>query len=267
MADVVHISDHADAAKARLARIVRLPRFLAFVGMQAERMQWLEDVLFNILSQRSIDNAEGAQLDVYGRILGQPRDGTPDGEYRLRLKARARILRSSGTTEDIIAVFYAVVPEAHILNLPQYPAGLTLQIDDYPTPSAYVAAYADFLLDASSDGVRVIFQWQQGETEDTFMTGQTTALEGDHLMNMTTVVCQSTEGFPQAGSIIIDEGLADEETVTYTALHPTQFENCSPLSFNHDDRAYIAMVGSDGLGFDDYNDPGDGGELAGMIAP
>ena len=57
------------------------------------------------LQQRVVGVAVGAQLDVLGRIVGEARLGDPDANYRLRIKAGILLNVSSGTPEELLAIF------------------------------------------------------------------------------------------------------------------------------------------------------------------
>jgi len=91
------------------------------------QIQELEDVNASLMTEPIIDSSSGDQLDVLGRIVGQPRDGRTDEIYRLWIKARIQLNRSSGTAEEI-------------LNLVRLITGLAdseVRISDY-YPAAFI---------------------------------------------------------------------------------------------------------------------------------
>jgi hypothetical protein len=64
------------------------------------RVQELEATAWLVISSRTLDG-EGAQLDAIGRLLVCPRAGLIDSDYKIALRARIRMLRSSGTPVDL----------------------------------------------------------------------------------------------------------------------------------------------------------------------
>jgi hypothetical protein len=62
----------------------------------------LEVDLNNLLTKRWIDTAEGVQLDGLGDIVGEPRRGRLDNEYRAAIKFRIFINTSKADPETII---------------------------------------------------------------------------------------------------------------------------------------------------------------------
>jgi hypothetical protein len=76
------IDDHADKAIARLIQVFRnKPNWQKFVRALSVAVQELEDEIYAVNQSRSIDDAEKAQLDLLGTIVGQPRDGREDDLY------------------------------------------------------------------------------------------------------------------------------------------------------------------------------------------
>lgn len=76
----------------------------AFLTAFLDEIQDLEDALETVASISDIDASSGDQLDVLGIIVGQPREGRTDAIYRLWIKARVLINRSSGTAPEIMQV-------------------------------------------------------------------------------------------------------------------------------------------------------------------
>lgn len=124
-------------------------------------VQALEDMLQQLMSERSIDTAVGKQLDVIGRLAGQPRLGLDDETYRRYIRARIAAHNSDGTTEDLITVATLIV----------YDDDATYEVDNHGNGSVIVRvrniaisqALADILISflkaAVSGGVRVILEY------------------------------------------------------------------------------------------------------------
>lgn len=71
------------------------------------------DVAEDLIKAFDLDYAIGAQLDVIGRILKQPRNAFGDDVYRKLLKIKGKlVLRSTGTGENIIAIVREYLTDA-----------------------------------------------------------------------------------------------------------------------------------------------------------
>lgn len=98
------------------------------VSLATAEHQVIEDVLWQMISE-TIDSASAAQLEVYGDLVGQPREGRDDATYRLWIKTRVLINRSDGTPEDIIRVFDALVARTASIVLEEgFPAGFVVRL-------------------------------------------------------------------------------------------------------------------------------------------
>lgn len=75
------------------------------VSANALPWQTYEDDLFDVLNGFLLGNAIGAQLDVLGELVGEPRQGRSDTVYRLAVRVRIAVNRSRGTSEDVLKVF------------------------------------------------------------------------------------------------------------------------------------------------------------------
>lgn len=84
-----HVTDIAERMLGRL-----LPRWRngstmrALVTAQAEEFQAVEDVLYQLYTDRLLEASAGAQLDDYGEIVNLNRIGRGDDEYRAAIKAK-----------------------------------------------------------------------------------------------------------------------------------------------------------------------------------
>lgn len=77
--------------------------------------QQLEDVKWQLKTERWLSTAIGAQLDEIGVILGLPREiGESDEDYRERLQFQIFINSSSGTPEEIMSVLSFLTQATHV---------------------------------------------------------------------------------------------------------------------------------------------------------
>jgi hypothetical protein len=162
---IAQITTHVADAIARLPEQHKQPlteKIQALVSIYAARMQTLENVLFQILLGRFpfIDTAIGEQLDQIGRLVLLDRNGLSDTEYRIRLRARLLVLRSRGTTEDIIGVVKALIldgaPDATVEVQNEYPASVVVRLLGDDVSDALADVIISFLRKTKSGGVRII---------------------------------------------------------------------------------------------------------------
>ncbi len=125
-------------------------------------IQDLENVMQDMLTQRSVDTAVGTQLDIIGKIVGQPRDGFDDDDYRRLVRARIAANRSQGTTHDILTVQRGVFPEpeASLIITMQFPAAFALRVAHLAITDTIASIAAGFLVDTVSAGVRALLEYQ-----------------------------------------------------------------------------------------------------------
>lgn len=105
---LVEITDYAARAKAKLlAQYSDKPRIAGLVGELGGLAQEAEAAIWDLISETSIATATGIWLDRLGAIIGEPRDGAADSDYRAFIRARIHANRSNGRVEDLIAVVKA----------------------------------------------------------------------------------------------------------------------------------------------------------------
>lgn len=122
--------------------------------------QSLEAAFQQLLTQRNIETAVGAQLDVIGKLVGQPRDGLDDDTYRRYIRARITTNRSSGTVGDALKIARLLlgepVPQLILNNWGT--AAYELVVEGASIPTALAQVIIDFLVDGTAAGVRPILK-------------------------------------------------------------------------------------------------------------
>lgn len=131
--------------------------WLLWVALLARQAQDLEDAAQSLLTIFDIDNSSGIQLDVIGRIVGQTRQGAIDSEYRLGLKARILANKSSGTPENIFALFLGA-PMVYSLGVIKE---FAVRVASVPITPAEAAGAVMLLGVAREAGARALFEWQE----------------------------------------------------------------------------------------------------------
>lgn len=98
-----------------------------------DQVQEIEDVLFQLLNERSLTDAEGVQLDLIGEILGLARQGGwTDDEYRILLGVRIGINLSNGEPERMINTLDALVESNFVKLTELFPAAVDMRFDGVP---------------------------------------------------------------------------------------------------------------------------------------
>lgn len=168
-----YIDNHVDLALARVAQQYRgKARIEGVLTAIVDPLQEADNALWQLATERYLFSdaeigsttvnyqAVGVQLDVIGRIIGLTRSGMTDDDYRAALKAQVRVIKSSGATEEIIAVFYCVEPDSTITITNWTIASLTCELD-LPITASEAVLYRRFLRQARAAGVKGILLWRQ----------------------------------------------------------------------------------------------------------
>lgn len=97
------------------------PNIEALISLLASQIQELENAAFQIVEDTTLTAAVGDQLDGWGRIFDQPRNGQVDATYRTFLQAKTRIIRSRGTIEDLIEILDLLTGGTMSIELSEFP--------------------------------------------------------------------------------------------------------------------------------------------------
>lgn len=168
---LVHARDiEGDAAGHVLQqyRDATAPGVIEEVETNVSEVQVLEDALWSILDDTGIDSPTtvGANLDRLGKIVGQPRAGLSDSDYLLWLTARILVNRSSGSIDDILAIFMLINPGAAITFVEQFPAAFALKVNGIVVQAP--AIQAAILKVARKAGVGGILEYSTAPTGSGF---------------------------------------------------------------------------------------------------
>lgn len=127
---VDRIEAHAEDGRRRLvSQYAQAVRLNSLVGILAGRAQPLEDALHALLTRRWIDEAEGQQLDELGLIVGEPRNGRADPEYRGALLVRARLNAASGEYDPIPILAATLSEDAGFVSVEEvFPAAVRVNM-------------------------------------------------------------------------------------------------------------------------------------------
>lgn len=135
MSIITKITDHVEQAESRvITQYKDSPNIKAIIEIYAKQVQELENAIFDMIDQRTLNGSVGFQLDQLGTILGQPRQGLNDDDYRLRLKAKIAENVSEGTPNEMIEIFKILVATDDVEYLEVFPASFKLTVNDLIDP-------------------------------------------------------------------------------------------------------------------------------------
>lgn len=178
---IERIPDHADRAVDRLPAHQRTRQSIEkMIRAITAPVQEVEDALFSLLLIASVDSASGDALDKLGRIVGQPRNGLWDADYRVWIRARQRVNRSSGTIPELLAVLRSIFPpEVTVSVSPEFPAGLRIRARgvELRNPDAVAA----LIKEACAGGIQTIFDFLTASPAETFTLDDGPGYDDGHL--------------------------------------------------------------------------------------
>jgi hypothetical protein len=154
----VDVPDHAAVAVSRLPAQFQKPRIQAMLRAFAGPAQLLENVLWQLLTQRALATAVGAQLDALGVILNLPRLGHGDGNYRRRLQAVVTTKRSRGNAENLIKIARLILDDdlAQVVVTTMPIGVVTVQVSNRAVDESVADTLAQYVALGTTSGVRSI---------------------------------------------------------------------------------------------------------------
>lgn len=165
---VLALKLHAEEALARIPRYLsEAPRFRALLESLVEQAQEIEVSLQALLSDTSIDNAVGDALDQIGAVVGQPRKGLADEIYRVLIRAKILVNKSSGTIPELLAIFL-VAAEGGVVVKDGGNALVVVSLLQAAQDADLIPFFLAFLREAKVAGVRAILEWIEVPPEEAF---------------------------------------------------------------------------------------------------
>ena len=120
--------DHVQEAKSFLpAQFKDSSNFNDLLDVIIQQVQEIENLFRDIFLCKLLGDATDQQLEDYGAIAGEPRNGLSDAAYRNRIKGRIIANRSSGQVDTILD-YIAVQGECLVLNATEFPAHIYIYI-------------------------------------------------------------------------------------------------------------------------------------------
>ncbi len=119
------ITTHSDDAKDRQVwQYEESDNFNKLIEIHAERMQILENALYDLLRFRAISTASGIQLDRLGEYYLVTRDGDSDNGYRSRIITEIARVQQAGQVEPILTSLRTLSNQSDVSLLQLFPATL-----------------------------------------------------------------------------------------------------------------------------------------------
>ena len=115
--------DYIGVAQSRLTSIFpKKPLITALTGAMVSQLYDIELVADQLKTERWISTAIGKQLDGCGEIVGEPRLGRNDDDYRDAINFRIFVNTSNATPEDLMQGLRFLTNPDNVQYIEQYPA-------------------------------------------------------------------------------------------------------------------------------------------------
>jgi len=105
------------------------PNVVGLLTSYLESVQEVEDIYNQLLTERGVDTAIGAQLDILGRIVGEPRNSRNDDDYRNAIRLRISINTSDGTEGSVSDAIKLITGVDDLKVVEIFPAGLEVTLE------------------------------------------------------------------------------------------------------------------------------------------
>lgn len=155
-------TNHQSEALAKLIeQFKRAPVLNGLLKSYAWSIQDLENAIWSVINSRFLANAQNAQLDLLGKLVGEGRGGRSDDDYRAIIKLRIRANRSQGGAEDLIQLCALAMDAAPGAGLVTYTDGAPMhwQIDVTDITSSVANALIELLPVAKMAGSEGSFDY------------------------------------------------------------------------------------------------------------
>lgn len=232
------------------------------------QIQDLEDAYAQILTDTTIDLSVGVQLDNIGDIVGEPRSGRTDEQYRTAIRARISLNNSEGTIEDIAELIISVAGIPISVSIIEFfPAAFIAEINEAVDLAIVdVNRVVATIASGRPAGVRGLLAFHVAESADSFTMGSVQSLVGLTPIGSTSIVVADTSGYASSGSLLID-AIGTLETVSYSSKNATTFFLDSSTTIVHSAGVTVQTGNSADRGFSDTAAPLVGGAFSSVIEP
>ncbi len=160
------------------------PRNQATLEATLEQVQELEDAIWSVYEGFDPATAEGHALNLLGALVGEPRLGRDDDDYRAGIRVRVLINYSNGKPEELYAILVGMFPEGlspfpNISITESFPAHIDVQVLASSTGGVSITTLAKAMRQAKAGGVSlsVTFGFDTGTTNTMLWHEGSTAVD------------------------------------------------------------------------------------------
>jgi hypothetical protein len=173
--------DHGqDAINHLLPDYDALPRIEAWLRAAGAQLTQLEGELVEMHRMRALAYASGIWVDILGAIVGEPRKGRTDAQYKPYIQIRILTNRSAGLPSDLYAILLLGLTgnTVMLITYPGRPGAIdAVALDDIGDldPTDFV----EYLKRAKPAGKVIKFGYTHSATDDTLILGGTNVVGGE----------------------------------------------------------------------------------------
>lgn len=163
-------ADHVGDSQSRLlAQYQERPNFVGIVSALAQHVQQLEDAIFGIVQAQQLSDAQGAQLDSIGALVGASRNGLNDSQYSTLIKGTIAKNNGDATLETLLTIIRSLfgatsifIKQADTLRNGAHltPASISLSVGSPTVPASALSLVETFLSQALGAGVTLNYLGQ-----------------------------------------------------------------------------------------------------------
>lgn len=168
-----------NALEKLLVQFRGLPVFEAAVASYVTQFQEIENMFIDLLLLRVLDNAEGAQLDGIGQIVGERRLGRDDNDYKAAISGRIRINRQHSRIEDIILAMVLALDKTYELRERGNAKIIVRLVEKWIASYPSLVALNAVLQRAKGGGVGALFQYALVDDDKIFQFASGDVIEVD----------------------------------------------------------------------------------------
>lgn len=98
------------------------PNFKALCAVMSKIFSGIDEKLERVAARRGVNGAFGGELDAWGAMVDEPRNGMDDDLYRIAIRAKARTVLSQGRISDLADVAALIAPQRSVTFAQAFPA-------------------------------------------------------------------------------------------------------------------------------------------------
>lgn len=126
---IVYIPKYRQIAVERLlAQWECKPNISAVVQALAGGVQTIENDVFSVLVSTTLTAASDIDLDHWGLLVGEPRNGLDDEDYRTMISARILANKTIGTRDELIEILQLITAPSVVVYRDFLPACFGMEI-------------------------------------------------------------------------------------------------------------------------------------------